>query len=321
MKSIGIASLVEQWPELELRVVAGHSGLSRVIGTEDVNRPGLALAGFYRNLASDRIQVFGRGEHAYLLECGLDQQTRIQLDFFQYPFPGLVFTHGNEPPDCFYEESEKSGTPLLLTPLSTHKFVTHYWRIMSEELAPSTSVHGVLIEVFGVGILLTGQSGIGKSETALELVERGHRLIADDIVSIKCIGDTDLYGFSGEIIEHHMELRGLGIINVKDLFGVGAIRRRKRLELVIHLEDWIPDKEYERLGLDDDYIEILDVRLPRILIPVRPGRNVPILIETAAMNQRSKRMGYHAARELSNRINEEIKKKSKEVREFPDFDL
>lgn len=313
--------MIEQWPELELRVVAGETGIGRTISIADINRPGLALAGFYKNLASDRIQVFGRGEHAYLLECGLDRQNEIEIEFFKYPFPALVFTHGNEPPECFYRAAEKTETPLLVTPLSTHKFITHYWRILSEELAPSTSVHGVLIEVFGVGILLTGQSGIGKSETALELVERGHRLIADDIVTIRCLGDTDLYGFSGEIIEHHMELRGLGIINVKDLFGVGAIRRRKRLELVVHLEDWDQNKEYERLGLDDEYIEILEVKLPRILIPVRPGRNVPILIETAAMNQRSKKMGYHAARELSNRINEEIKRKSLESREYFGVDI
>ncbi len=313
MKAIRVSDLLTRAPELELKVLAGEEeGLAREILSVDVNRPGLALAGYFRNLAADRIQVFGRGENAYLNDCDSDKLSCINASFFDYKFPGLVFTHGNRPPESFLLRAEATGTPVLTTPLSTHKFVVHFYKIMSEELAPITSVHGVLIEVFGVGILLTGNSGIGKSETALELVERGHRLIADDMVTVKCIGDTDLYGLAGEIIEHHMELRGLGIINVKDLFGVGAIRRRKRVELVVHLEEWNPSKEYERLGLDDDQVSILDVSLPRLLIPVKPGRNVPILIETAAMNQRSKGMGYHAARELSRRINDEILKKNQE---------
>ncbi len=310
MNSISVASLIDKAPELELKVLAGSKGLDREIVSIDVNRPGLALAGFYKNLAADRIQVFGRGEFAYLQECSVDHQNQIKDDFFAYTFPGLVFTHGNQPVDCFLEMAEKTDTPILSTPLSTHKFIIHYWRFMSEELAPATSVHGVLIEVYGVGILLKGASGIGKSETALELVERGHRLVADDMVHIKCIGDNDLYGFSSDIIKYHMELRGLGIINVKDLFGVGAIRRRKRIELMVYLEDWNPAKEYERLGLDEETVEILGIELPRLTIPVRPGRNIPILIETAAMNHRSKKMGYHAARELTRRINEEIQKKT-----------
>lgn len=310
MTSIKVAELIAKAPELELKVLAGAGGLDREIVTVDVNRPGLALAGFYQNLAADRIQVFGRGEFAYLQECGIDRQNTIKDEFFEYPFPALVFTHGNDPVDCFIEMANEMDTPILSTPLTTHKFIIHYWRFMSEELAPSTSVHGVLIEVYGVGILLKGASGIGKSETALELVERGHRLVADDMVHIKCIGDADLYGFSSDIIRYHMELRGLGIINVKDLFGVGAIRRRKRIELMVYLEDWNPTKEYERLGLDEDTVEILGIQIPRLLIPVRPGRNIPILIETAAMNHRSKKMGYHAARELTRRINEEIQKKT-----------
>ncbi len=302
-------TLIQKAPELELTVLAGHVGLGRTISTVDVNRPGLALAGFYKNLATERIQVFGRGEHAYLQECPLDREQGIQKEFFKYHFPGLVFTHGSQPPECFVEMADQTGTPLLSTPLSTHNFIVYYWRQMSEELAPSESIHGVLIEVYGVGILLRGSSGIGKSETALELVERGHRLIADDAVHIKCVGGTDLYGFSSDLIQHHMELRGLGIINVKDLFGVGAIRRRKRIELVIYLEDWNPDKDYERLGLEEESMEILGVKLTKLIIPVRPGRNVPILIETAAMNHRSKKMGYHAALELSKRINERIQKR------------
>lgn len=313
MPSLSIKALLEQAPELQMEVMSGESGLERLIETIDVNRPGLALAGFYKNLATDRIQVIGRGEFAFLEECTFHQQKKIKREFFNYPFPGFVFTHGNPPHECFLDMGEKHGIPILATPLSTHRFITHYWRFMSDALAPSTSMHGVLIEVYGVGIMMRGQSGIGKSETALELVERGHRLVADDMVHIKCIAETDLYGYSSEIISHHMELRGLGIINVKDLFGVGAIRKQKRIELMIVLEDWNPDKEYERLGLADETVEILGINLPKITVPVRPGRNVPILIETAAMNHRSKKMGYHAARELTRKINDEIQKKARNL--------
>lgn len=311
MSYIELAKLLEERPELELRVVAGSQGLDRHLVTIDVNRPGLALAGFYKNFASDRLQVFGKGEHAYIQEFSGEDVKRIGAEFFHYRFPALIFTHNNEPPPFFVEMADQTGTPLLGTKLSTHAFILHFTRVMTEELAPSTSIHGVLIEVFGVGILLMGASGIGKSETALELVERGHRLVADDIIIVRCIGNTDLYGSASELIQHHMELRGLGIINVKDLFGVGAIRGRKRIELVALLEEWDPAKEYERLGLEEPTVDILGVQVPRLLIPVRPGRNVPVLIETAAMNHRSKRMGYHAARELRDRLNARIAQRKK----------
>ncbi|MCB1326121.1 MAG: HPr kinase/phosphorylase [Spirochaetales bacterium] len=310
MSYIEVGDLVSQNPELELVLRAGQGGLNRHLVSIDVNRPGLALAGFYRNFAADRIQVFGKGEYAYLVECGQEDQQRIIAEFFKYRFPGLLFTHNNTPPERFLEMAEETSTPVLTTRLSTHQLIVYFTHIMNEALAPSTSIHGVLIDVFGVGILLMGASGIGKSETALELVERGHRLVADDIVHIRCIDETDLIGITSDVIQHHMELRGLGIINVKDLFGVGAIRNRSRIDLVIRLEDWDENKEYERLGLEDEYVDILGVKVPRILLPVRPGRNVPILIETAAMNHRSKQMGFHAARELSGRINREIHRKN-----------
>ncbi|MBI3394247.1 MAG: HPr kinase/phosphorylase [Spirochaetia bacterium] len=307
MSFIELSKLIDQEPDLQLTVAAGEVGLDRHLVTIDVNRPGLALAGFFKNFASDRIQVFGKGEHSYLQDCATEDLRRIGAEFFHYKFPALVFTHGNEPPEFFHEMAAKTGTPLLKTVLSTHNFIVHFTRVMTEELAPSTSIHGVLVEVFGVGILLMGASGIGKSETALELVERGHRLVADDIIIVKCINNTSLYGQASQIIQHSMELRGLGIINVKDLFGVGALRGRKRIELVILIEDWDPKKEYERLGLEDQTVDILGVRVQRLLVPVRPGRNIPILVETAAMNYRSKAMGYHAARELRDRINARIK--------------
>ncbi len=310
MSYIEAGELLEKKPELGLQLVAGEGGLGRHLVSIDVNRPGLALAGYYRNFAADRIQVFGRGETAYLEDCNDSDLERIIAEFFRFEHPGLIFTHDKRPPKQFVDASMETSTPLFSTGMTTHNFIVQFTRFMSEELAPSTSLHGVLIDVFGVGILLMGPSGIGKSETALELVERGHRLVADDIVHIRCVDESDLVGMASEVIQHHMELRGVGIINVKDLFGVGAILGRCRINLVIRMEDWDQEKDYERLGLEDEYVDILGVKVPRILLPVRPGRNVPILIETAAMNHRSKRMGYHAARELSQRISRQISEKS-----------
>ncbi|MCB1315145.1 MAG: HPr kinase/phosphorylase, partial [Leptospiraceae bacterium] len=291
MSYIEVGDLLNQ-SDLELTLKAGEAGLDRHLTSIDVNRPGLALAGFYKNFASDRIQIFGRGEFAYLMESGSEDQSRIIAEFFRYRYPGLVFTHSNIPGERFVAAAEETGTPVFTSSLSTHNFIVHFTHMLEMALAPSTSMHGVLIDVFGVGMLLMGASGIGKSETALELVERGHRLVADDIVQIRCVDETELIGMTSELIQHHMELRGLGIINVKDLFGVGAIRDRSRIDLVMLLEDWDENKEYERLGLEDEFVDILGVKLPRILLPVRPGRNVPILIETAAMNHRSRRMGF-----------------------------
>ncbi|MCB1167339.1 MAG: HPr kinase/phosphorylase [Leptospiraceae bacterium] len=305
MNSMEVGKLI-QYSELGLRIVSGEEGLQREIRNEDVNRPGLALAGFYRNFAHDRIQVFGQGEHAYLIDCGNELEGRIKEEFFKYQFPALVFTHGNEPPDCFVTKSSATTTPLLQTTLSTHDFILNFNRIITRALAPQTSIHGVLVEVFGMGILLLGPSGIGKSETALELIERGHRLVADDMVHIRHMGKGELVGESDPMIEHHMELRGIGIVNIKDLFGVGAIRKKVQVDLVVFLEDWKEDKEYDRLGIDEQTMDILDVAVPSITLPLRPGRNIPILVETASMNHRSRRMGFHAARSLSERIHTRI---------------
>jgi len=294
---------------LSLELLAGRNGLARTIQSVDVNRPGLALVGFYKNLAMDRIQVFGRGEHSFIEEMSEMQLQAMRKSFFEFAFPALVFTHGQIPRKEFIESSDLTATPLFVTRLSTHDFIANYSHLISEELSSSITIHGVFTEVFGVGVLLTGTSGIGKSETALELLERGHRLIADDMVRIKCLSGNELYGYANELLEHHMEIRGIGIINVKDLYGVGAIRKRKQIELVIHLEDWDATKEYERVGLEYIEQEILGTPVAHIVLPVGPGRNMPILIEAAAMNYRAKRMGFHAAKDLSEKIGKEIKQK------------
>lgn len=296
-------------PELRLTLAAGADGLDRRLTCIDVNRPGLALAGFYRDFAEERIQVIGKGEYAYISDCKIPQQLQMGVGFLSFAIPAVVFTHGNVPPPCFVETSDHTGIPLLSTSLTTHDFLVHYTRFITEALAESTKLHGVLLDVYGVGILLQGSSGIGKSETALELIERGHRLVADDMVELRCLADSYLMGYTSSIIEHNMELRGIGIIDVKELFGAGAVRREIRLDMVVQLEEWDVSREYERLGLEDRTTQILGVDVPHIILPVRPGRNIPILIETAAMNHRLKSMGIHAGRNLSERIQREIQRK------------
>ncbi len=314
MSYLEVESLIKQNHVLQLTSITGQKGFGRHIITIDVNRPGLALVGYFKNFGKDRIQIFGRGECAYLREFSGEKLEAIINKFFSYQFPCVIFTHGVKPPDFFIKIATETNTPVLTTPLTTHSFILNFTHIIGEVLAPRTSIHGVLIDVFGVGILLVGASGIGKSETALELVERGHRLVADDIVEVICLEETDLYGMASDILQHHMELRGLGIINAKDLFGIRAIRGRYPLDLVVRLEDWDIQKDYERLGLDERQVDIIGVQVPHVFLPVRPGRNLPILIETAAINHRSKKMGLHAVRDLSRRVADKIndkKEKSK----------
>ena len=307
---IELETLLKNEPRLQLQLLAGKDGVNRRISSVDVNRPGLALAGFYKCFASDRIQVIGKGEYAYLQEFSDLIKEGDLADFFAFEYPAIVFTHGNLPSGLFLEQADRAGVPLLSTQLSTHDFITYYSQYINMELAPMEMIHGVMMEIFGIGVLLLGESGIGKSENALELLERGHRLVADDMVEIKCIANRALYGSSNEMIRYHMELRGLGIINVKDMFGLGAIRDEKKIEVVILLQVCDSDAEIERTGLDDGVFEMFGIKLPKITIPVRPGRNIPILIETAAMNQRSKKMGYYAAREFSHKVTKAIQKKA-----------
>ncbi len=314
--STEIGQLLRDYPVLALELIGGERGLARKLETMDVNRPGLALAGFFENFASERIQVFGRGECAYLQKMPEEQLRESIQRLFSYEIPALVFTHSNIPPDFFKKLVISHDIPLLRTSLTTHTFITQYMYTLREILAPRTILHGVLIDVFGVGILLMGASGIGKSESALELIERGHRLVADDVVQVVCLEESSLFGMANGIIQHNMELRGLGIVNVRELFGIGAIRERYPLDLVVALEDWRTDKEYERLGLEEEYMEILGIKVRRILLPVRPGRNIPVLIETAAINHRSHAMGYHAARNLTERIAATIQAKSAAAKKF-----
>jgi HPr kinase/phosphorylase len=288
---------------LNLHCIGGRKGLTREINSPDLNRPMGAIMGFYDNFAFHRIQIFGRGEVSYLrhLENSGDTQTISKV--FNYPVPCCIFTHNLRPHKAFEEIAETAQCPLLQTNLGTAEFIERLMRILAEIFSPRQSIHGVLVEVFGLGILILGDSGVGKSETALELIHRGHRLVADDVVDIHCVNGNMLMGAgANKIIGHHMEIRGLGIINITHMFGVRAIRNRKEVQLVVVLETWDSDKTYDRLGLEDQTEEFLGVKIPRLEIPVKPGRNIPIIIETAAMNERLKSMGYNAAKEFNKNI-------------------
>jgi len=301
-KGITIARLLDLAQDgdiLHLRIITGEKTLRQSITTCDINRPGLTLAGDFDFFDYEKIQVFGRGEYHYLLKIVNSNELQSIDNFFSYHVSCCIFSHGHEPPEIFVEKADAAGVPVLVSSLPTNVMTTRLSKILQDAFAPRTSTHGVLVEVFGVGILIVGKSGVGKSECALELVERGHRLVADDVVDIQSISDTLLIGSGAKLIRHHMEIRGLGIINIKQLFGVGAIRDTKQIQLVVSLEMWDAEKAYDRLGLDKAVYSILGVEVPLLTIPVRPGRNIPILIETAAMNYRLAKLGYDTAKEFN----------------------
>jgi len=288
---------------LSLKCIGGRKGLGKEIKEADINRPGLTLSGFFESFAYQRIQVFGRGESAYVEKLYKENQTATIDQMFTYPIPCCIFTHGRLPNPQFMTIAETAECPTLQTELPTSDFSIRLMRALSNIFAPRQTIHGVFVEVFGIGVLITGDSGVGKSEAALELIERGHRLICDDAVELKCINGNILMGAGKNLyMGHHMEIRGLGIINIAHLFGVGAIRDRKQIQLVVHLEEWDSTKNYDRLGSGDNEAEFLGVSIPRLTIPVKPGRNIPIIIETASMNERLKKMGYYSAREFNENV-------------------
>lgn len=294
---------LKEHDSLDLTCIGGRPGLTREITVLDLNRPGLALSGFYDKFGFDRIQIFGQGETAYLEKLQDDGRTDTIELLFSNKVPCCVFTHGLVPTEAFRERAEATGCPLLQTNLATSDFATRIIRALSEVFAPQETIHGTLVEVFGIGVLIVGDSGVGKSESALELIERGHRLVADDAVEIRCVAGNVLLGAgANKALGHHMEIRGLGIINVTHLFGVGAIRDTKQIQLVVELELWDSAKEYDRIGADERTRTMLGVKVPDLEIPVKPGRNVPIIIETAAMNERLKRMGYYSAQEFNQSV-------------------
>ena len=288
---------------LNLKCIGGRKGLNREIKSLDINRPGLALSGFFDSFAYERLQIFGRGETSYLRKLEEENKTDTISQMFTYLIPCCIFTHDLSPGNTLTEIAEKAHCPILQTDLPSAEFSARIMRILSEIFAPRQSIHGVLVEVYGLGVLILGDSGVGKSETALELVRYGHLLVADDVVDIHCVNGNTLIGIgANKIIAHHMEIRGMGIINIAHHYGVRAIRERKQIQLVVKLEEWDSKKNYDRIGIEEQYLQLLGVNIPKLEIPVKPGLNVPIIIEAAAMNERLKKMGYHAAKEFNKNV-------------------
>jgi len=312
-KQIFVRDLVEYTGKIDLQLllVAGNNGLDKEISVGEINRPGLSLAGFFEFFAYDRIQVFGLGETAFMKNLDRKRRNEIYQEYFSYDVLCCVFTHNEYPDEVFIEFAQKNSVPVFVTKHQTTRFISLLTHVIENSFAPFASIHGTLVDVFGLGVLLIGKSGVGKSECALELVERGQRLVADDVVEVTRVDESLVMGNGSEVIRHHMEIRGLGIINVKDIFGISSVRNRKRIELVAMLEEWNPETQYDRLGIDETRYTILDIDLPYIVIPVRPGRNIPIIIETAALNQRLKKMGVYSARELDMKIQDWMQKENK----------
>ncbi len=288
---------------LNLKCIAGRKGLIREITDPELNRPGLSLSGFFDEFAFHRIQLFGKGEAAFISRLEAQGKMESIEKMFTYNLSCCLFSNAYTPGPRFLELAEKSGCSVLQTNLSSADISMRLLRALSNVFAPHKLIHGVLVEVFGIGILIIGSSGVGKSESALELIERGHRLIADDSVELRNISGNILMG-SGkdQVLGHHMEIRGLGIINVSYLFGVGSIRDKKQVQLIVELEEWDSGKVYDRLGSGDSTREILGVKIPLVIVPVKAGRNIPIIIETAAMNERLKKLGYYAAKEFDQNV-------------------
>ncbi len=297
--------------QLNLRLVAGEKGLDKEIRVGDINRPGLTLAGFFDFFAHDRIQIFGLGETAFMKKMTQKQRLDIYTSFFSYDINSCIFTHGEEPDDLFKEFADRNGVPVFITDKYTTRFINSIVHLLDEAFAPTVTLHGTLVDVFGVGVLILGKSGVGKSECALELVERSHRLVADDMVEIRVIDESLLMGSGSPVLKHHMEIRGLGIINIREIFGIRSVRNRKRIELVVMLEEWDSTKQYDRLGLDETCYSILDLHVPYIMVPVRPGRNIPIIVETAALNQRLRKLGINSAKELDDNLQRWMENKTK----------
>jgi len=291
--------------DLRLTLVAGEAGLDRKISSDRIQKPGLALTGFVAHIHPERVQVFGNTEMSYLYTLPPERQREMISQLFTAPLACLVVTKDLEVPPLLSEYAERAGVPLLETPHLSSGFITGCQAYLEDALTVSTSCHGVLIDVFGVGILILGKSGIGKSECALDLVMKGHRLVADDIVDIKR-RKGNAYGAGSSIIKHHMEVRGLGIINIKDLFGIASVRDSKKIELVIELVEWNPHEEYDRLGLDERRYTIVDVEIPMLVVPVRPGRNMTTIIEVAARNHLLKLQGHHSALDFQDKLNRAI---------------
>ena len=310
---VTVAGLLSSRPEafgLPHELLAGANGLDRVITSPHIQKTGLALAGFHEYLKPGRVLIFGESEIRYRESLESARRITSLRLALTLDFPCVLITGGFPPPVELLAEAERARLPLLKTGVATPTAIAKLSSLLEDSLAERTMIHAVLMDVLGLGVLIAGESGIGKSECALDLIVRGHRLVADDTVEVRRRQETILIGACPELTRHHMELRGLGVINVKELFGIASTRSSKRVELVVQLERWVPTREYERLGLDDAFHEILGLRVPLLQMPVAPGRNVAILVEVAARNQLLRQRGHHAARELADRLDASLREQS-----------
>lgn len=294
--SVPLSQIAEALNLTEVYVAENYKETN--ISTVEINRPGLELTGYLEFFDNKRIQVLGNTEFSYLGRYGPEAQKMVIDSIFSFGPPAVIICRDIEPSNAILESAKLHKVSIFSTPQSTSDLTASLVQYLNKELAPRITRHGVLVEVYGEGCLLTGDSGVGKSETAIELIKRGHRLVADDAVEIRRTAQTTLYGQSPENIRHFIELRGIGIINARKLFGMGAIKLQEKIDMVINLEQWDSAKVYDRMGLGNEYMKILGVEVPTLTIPVKPGRNLAVIIEVAAMNNRQKKMGYNAAREL-----------------------
>ncbi|MDD7593716.1 MAG: HPr(Ser) kinase/phosphatase [Peptoniphilaceae bacterium] len=295
-----------------LEIVSKSSDYENIVlNGADVNRPGLQLAGFTENFPWNRVQIIGRVEYIYYMQMEPGLRYERFRGFFSYPIPALVYSYNQAITRDILDLADYYDKTVLRTPMVTTRFIAQMSEVLEQMMAPQTTMHAGLMDVFGSGVLILGKSAVGKSETGLDLLIRGHRLVADDVVDIKRI-DDHLVGEAPENIRHYMEIRGIGILDVRRLYGSGSVKESATIELVIQLEDWQDDKEYDRLGITDDYTEILGVSLPSITVPVKPGRNLAMIIEVAVRNNRLKRMGYNAAITLNQKLIDEANRKARE---------
>ncbi len=301
---ITLQELIEKFELVELEV--NSEDLENKIFHKEVNRPGLFLAGFHEYFDPDRIQVLGKTEYEFLGTLSAEERNRAVHFLMEQKPVCVIFCHGQEPLPETREYARQYRVPLLLSPRDTSYFMAGVISHLNVALADRITRHGVLVEVYGEGVLLLGDSGVGKSETAIDLVKRGHRLIADDAVEIKRVSDRTLVGSAPEMIRHYVELRGIGVVDVRRLFGMGAVKDTEKIDLIIHLEPWIQGKFYDRLGMDTEYTELMGIKIPSLTIPVRPGRNLALIIEIATMNMRQKLMGFNTAEELNEKLMKQL---------------
>ena len=300
-KSMAVARLLEHFPN-DLKVIAGYQGIGRQVYISDLNRPGLALSGYLDYFASDRVQVLGNTEIHYMERIPSSMLHYRLENMFSFEIPGFIISRNHKPTNLFLDMCNERGVPVISSPLSTDELISRIIIYLAEEFALETEAHATAVDCYGVGVMIVGTPGIGKSEIALELVERGHLLIADDLVALKRLRDDTLMARSNPFIEHCMEIRGVGIVDIKSVFGVGRVTKQKPVSLLVELEEWQAGKDYDRTGLADEYRNILGIDIPYIRIPVRPGRNIAIIVEVAALNHRLKELGVNPAEILNQRI-------------------